>query len=186
MNIYPFGKNHILFKTAFAAAVAASALMAVGCTAKSAAESAADIPAGTLLVDCYRTTSAAEDNGYCELVLYTTESADTVKLCIFIRDSADADEICTTYLVPYKAAQDCFDIINKHHLENWESMEDTTSLDGALTVCKFYSGGSYIRVSTEKMPPDGDKILESISNVMQTYATADSAVPDSSETEVVM
>lgn len=175
-----------MFAAAFIAVVFVSIALFVSCTGKSAAESMADIPAGTMLVDYYQSTSAIENDGYCELVLYTTESAGTVKLCIFTRDIADADEICTTYLVPYKAAQDCFDIINKHRLENWESMEDTTGLDGALTVCKFYSGGSYIRVSTEKMPPDGDKILDSISNVMQTYATADRAVPDSSETEVVM
>ncbi len=175
-----------MFAAAFIAVVFVSIALFVSCTGKSAAESMADIPAGTMLVDYYHSTSAIENDGHCELVLYTTDSTDTVKLCIFTRDSADADEICTTYLVPYKAAQDCFDIINKHRLENWESMEDTTSLDGALTVCKFYSGGSYIRVSTEKMPPDGDKILDSISNVMQTYATADRAVPDSSETEVVM
>lgn len=177
-----------MFAAAFIAVVFVSIALFVSCTGKSAAESMADIPAGTMLVDCYRTTSAAEDNGYCELVIYTTESADTVKLCIFTRDSADADEICTTYLIPYKAVQDCFDIINKHRLDSWDSMEDTTSLDGALIVCKFYSYGSYIRVSTEKMPPDGDKILDSISNVMQTYATADRIVSDSddTETEVVM
>ena len=175
-----------MFAAAFIAVVFVSIALFVSCTGKSAAESMTDIPAGTMLVDYYHSTSAIENDGHCELVLYTTDSTDTVKLCIFTRDSADADEICTTYLIPYKAVQDCFDIINMHRLENWESMEDTTSLDGALMVCKFYSGGSYIRVSTEKMPPDGDKILDSISNVMQTYATADRAVPDSSETEVVM
>ena len=177
-----------MFAAAFIAVVFVSIALFVSCTGKSAAESMADIPAGTMLVDYYQSTSAIENDGYCELVIYTTESAGTVKLCIFTRDSADADEICTTYLVPYKAAQDCFDIINKHRLDSWDSMEDTTSLDGALTVCKFYSGGSYIRVSSEKMPSDGEKILGSISNVMQTYATADRIVSDSddTETEVVM
>ena len=49
-------------------------------------------------------------------------------------------------------------------------MKNTVSADGILTVCKYYSNGEYVRVSTEEMPQNGTEILDSIADVMSSYA----------------
>ena len=39
-----------------------------------------------------------------------------------------------------------------------------------LTVCKYCSDGEYVRVSNEQMPENGAEILDSIANIMLSYA----------------
>jgi len=128
-------------------------------------------------VDCYHSVKAAAgSDGYSETVLYATDDSNLLKLAVYEKTDAQSDESCTEYLVPYEAAEKCYDIIENHRLHSWNDMEDSVSLDGVLTVCRYYDSGSYVRVSTEKMPENGQQILDSIGNAMRQYATEDRIV----------
>ena len=126
--------------------------------------------ADTMLVDYYCAERNAEDSrGYSEMVLYTTADKDKLKLCVYSKTAEADDESCTEYAVDAKAARDCFEIIEKHRLDRWNSDENTVSADGVLIVCKYLEKGEYIRVSTESMPADGEAVLRSIGDVMAGY-----------------
>ena len=171
MNIFTFTKEGILFASSMAAVVFAVASLLTGCGGAQT-DTPMDVPAGTMLVDYYRAVKAsAGGDGYTEMVLYKADDSAAVKLCVYSKEEADSDEICTEYIVPYEAAERCFEIIEKHRLGSWNGMKDAVCDDGAVTVCKYYDNGGYIRVSTEEMPQGGEKILEKLAAVMAEYAT---------------
>lgn len=170
MSLLTLTRGSVVFAVAFIAVVFASTAMLAGCSGDKNENNIKALPAGTMLIDCYRTEKAVDDSGYFELVLYTTENSDMIRLSVYSKDNKDTDENHTDYLVPYEAAESCYKIIEKHHLNQWNDMKNTVSADGILTVCKYYSNGEYVRVSTEEMPQNGTEILDSIADVMSSYA----------------
>ena len=170
MSLLTLTRGSVVFAVAFIAVVFASTAMLAGCSGDKNENNIKALPAGTMLIDYYRTEKAADDSGYFELVLYTTENSDMIRLSVYSKDNKDTDENHTDYLVPYEAAESCYKIIEKHHLNRWNDMKNTVSADGILTVCKYYSNGEYVRVSTEEMPQNGTEILDSIADVMSSYA----------------
>lgn len=170
MSLLTLTRGSVVFAVAFIAVVFASTAMLAGCSGDKNENNIKALPAGTMLIDCYRTEKTADDSGYFELVLYTTENSDMIRLSVYSKDNKDTDENHTDYLVPYEAAESCYKIIEKHHLNRWNDMKNTVSADGILTVCKYYSNGEYVRVSTEEMPQNGTEILDSIADVMSSYA----------------
>ncbi|MBQ6930059.1 MAG: hypothetical protein IJN27_07145 [Oscillospiraceae bacterium] len=170
MSLLTLTRGSVVFAVAFIAVVFASTAMLAGCSGDKNENNIKALPAGTMLIDCYRTEKAADDSGYFELVLYTTENSDMIRLSVYSKDNKDTDENHTDYLVPYEAAESCYKIIEKHHLNRWNDMKNTVSADGILKVCKYYSNGEYVRVSTEEMPQNGTEILDSIADVMSSYA----------------
>jgi len=170
MSLLTLTRGSVVFAVAFIAVVFASTAMLAGCSGDKNENNIKALPTGTMLIDCYRTEKTADDSGYFELVLYTTENSNMLRLSVYSKDNKDTDENHTDYLVPYEAAESCYKIIEKHHLNRWNDMKNTVSADGILTVCKYYSNGEYVRVSTEEMPQNGTEILDSIADVMSSYA----------------
>jgi len=144
--------------------------MLTGCAGDKNENNIKALPAGTMLIDYYRTEKAADESGYFELVLYTAENSDVLKLSVYSKDDKNTDENHTDYLVPYEAAENCYKLIEKHHLNRWNKMENTFSEDGVFIVCKYCSDGEYVRVSNEQMPENGAEVLDSIANIMSSYA----------------
>ena len=170
MNIFTFTKEGLLLAAAVMAIPIAAAYLLAGCGGTQA-DTPKDVPAGTMLVDYYCAVKAsAGGDGYSEMVLYATDDSAAVKLCVYSKEDADSDEICTEYIVPYEAAERCYSLIEKHGTDRWNGMKNAICADGALTVVKYYDNGSYIRVSTEEMPSDGQEFLDSIAKVMAEYA----------------
>ena len=173
MNLLTITRGSVIFAAAFIAVVFVSTAMLVGCAGSRNENNIKALPAGTMLIDYYRTEKANESGGYFELVLYTTEDSEMLKLSVYSKDSEETDENQTDYLVPYEAAENCYKIIEKHQLDRWNGMKNAVSADGVLTVCRYCSDGEYIRVSTEEMPENGAEILDSIAKVMSSYAKDD-------------
>ena len=133
-------------------------------------EPEAALPPDTMLIDCYSATAATVGgDGYRELVLYTTDGAD-LKLTVYEKESEDREEREISYLVPREAADLCYSLIRAHDLRSWNELEDAEGITGAVSVCKFWDDGEYVRVSTEQMPGDGKEILREISDVLESYA----------------
>lgn len=170
MNLLTITRGSIVFAAAFIAVVFVSTAMLVGCAGDKNENNIKALPAGAMLIDYYRTEKANEAGGYFELVLYTTENSDMLKLSVYSKYDDDTDENHTDYRVPYEAAENCYKLIEKHHLNRWNKMENTVSEDGVFIVCKYCSNGEYVRVSTEEMPKNGTEILDSIAEVMSSYA----------------
>ena len=170
MNLFTLTRGSVVFAAAFIAVVFVSTAMLVGCAGNKIENDVKILPAGTMLIDYYRKEKAADDSGYFELVLYTTENSDTLRLSMYSKKDKDKDESLTEYLVPYDAAESCYKLIEKHHLNRWNKNENAVSEDGVLTVCKYCSDGEYVRVSNEQMPENGAEILDSIANIMLSYA----------------
>lgn len=48
------------------------------------------------------------------------------------------------------------------------------SIGSAKKVCKFWDGEGYIRVSTDHMPEDGEETLDTLFELVKSYAYDDS------------
>ena len=121
-----------------------------------------------LLVDHYRKTTGTEDAGYYELVLYSAENPKLATLTEYVRADGDPKETSTSYLVPYEAVERCFRVIRQNKLRKWNDA-DGICTEGELTVCRFWTGREYIRVSTENMPEGGEAVLNDIGGIMREY-----------------
>ncbi|MBQ6849478.1 MAG: hypothetical protein IJN77_00375 [Oscillospiraceae bacterium] len=153
-----------------------------GCHAPDTPEPADNLPAGTMVMDYY-CKATADAGGYSEMVLSTTDDSNTLQLSVYTKTDETASEQCTEYFVPYKTALECYTLIESESLKQWSHISDTVSTDGTLIVFKFYDNGSYIRVSSDNMPENGEIVLNRISNTMMKYITIENYV-DSSQIEV--
>lgn len=116
-------------------------------------------PTGETLVDFYYEQNGS--TGYEELLLYGYNSKE-VTLCVYQGD-ASGQETRTDYLIPVELMDECLALLSDCGLESWESLDEPTSLEGTMIVCKYRKDdGSYVRVSSEQMPEDGEQTLAKI------------------------
>ena len=170
MNSLIVFKENILLCGVLFTQIFISALLLVGCAKGGTDDFSSDFTSGTMLIDYYYADKSAEGgDGYTEMVLYVTDNKDLLKLSIYSKENADADETCTDYTVPYEAAERCYGVIKEYKLHLWNDIKEPVSTVGSLTVCKYYDGGEYIRVSTDKMPCNGQEILDMIGDVLVEY-----------------
>lgn len=123
-----------------------------------------------MLVDYYTAVVATVGGDRSlERVLYAY-SDEQVKLVVYTKEDGE-DEVSESYLVPYEAVKRCYEIIRKNKLNKWNDKYDGPAPTGSVTVVKFREDdGSYIRVSTDAMPSDGESIMDSIGSAMAGYA----------------
>ena len=128
-----------------------------------------DQPAGTMLADYYeRAVGTPEEQGYDELVLYTRSVSHA--LLEHYTDGGTECETLTSYLVPIGAVQAVYDAITACGMDRWSGRGDLVALCGKLYVCKFPCGGdSFVRVSSEAMPPDGDSAFGAVRSAFGRY-----------------
>ena len=125
---------------------------------------------GDVVVDYYiGTVGVEEGNSYRELTLSYINYYEA-KLEVITYSPSDEDEKIVEYVVPYEAVEMCFDAIDEEGLRSWADLEDYESLDGGLTAVRFLEeNGEMIRVSTERMPEDGERALDRIGAIMAEY-----------------
>lgn len=124
--------------------------------------------ADVLLIDSYRAIIGADgDDGYDEISLYSYDS-DHVTMSVYHQQS-DSAESEAKYLVPYEVVDKCYEIISKYKLREWKTRKDLTALDGAKLVLKFKDGDLYVRVTSEKMPEDGEAAFSEIETLLKSY-----------------
>ncbi len=126
---------------------------------------------GTLLIDYYYAAAATVDGGgHLELTVCSQGDSQTVALDKYIKDCEDSPEIKTSFSVPMGVYEECLEIIKKHKLETWNLLKNPSCSDGEKVVCRFWNGKEHIRVSNDCMPTDGTEIMNSIRDVLQSYA----------------
>ncbi|MBR6940574.1 MAG: hypothetical protein IKH65_07210 [Clostridia bacterium] len=125
---------------------------------------------GEMLINYFATTVGTEGEGEAyELILYSG-AGDKVRLSVSRVVEGETEEE-REYLIPREAADRCLKIARENDLAGWNGLNDADSLDGALTVVRYKDGDSYVRASTEKMPENGEKILNSIRETIEEYIT---------------
>lgn len=128
---------------------------------------------GDLLVDLY-TASVATDggDGYAEMTLYAYTS-DQLKLVVYQKADAEAEENGTTYIVPRAALSRCREVIDEAGMRSWnDNAEPLDGEEGAVTVCKFLEAdGSYVRVTSEAMPENGAQAFAALREALQSYVS---------------
>ncbi len=124
--------------------------------------------ADVLLIDSYREITGTDGgDGYDEITLYSYDS-DSVTMHVYHQES-DSDEVETQYRVPYEVVDKCYAIIGEYKLREWKTRQDLTALDGAKLTLKFKDSDLYVRVTSEKMPEDGEKAFSEIEALLKSY-----------------
>jgi len=128
-----------------------------------------DVEAGVMLLNCYRAIVASADgDGYHELVITTTNDPEEVRLDEYIKEGHEEKQ--TTFYISYQVVQELLLLIDKYGLSEWNDLEDGFCIDGAKKVCTFWDGKEHIRVSTDHMPEDGEKKLDTLFELLENYA----------------
>ena len=126
-----------------------------------------------MLLDCYRATVATVGGGYHELVITTTDDPEEVQLDEYIKEEGE-EETCRSCYIQFSVAQEFLCFVDDYGLAEWNDMENGISIDGARMVCKFWDGEGHIRVSTDHMPEDGEETLDTLFELVKSYAYDDS------------
>ena len=123
-----------------------------------------------MLIDYYcATVATVGGDGYDEYVLYSYSDSEA-KLSVYSKHYGDEKETQTDYIVPYEAVDKCYEVIEKSRFREWEYMDNTYGITGAVVVVKFREDdNSYIRVSSEDMPDGGREALDSVGGVLSGY-----------------
>lgn len=110
-----------------------------------------------ILLDFYKKTFTAEGAEYCEIILKTTELESQIVMEVHTNKSFN------NYVFPSYVFDDCTEIINQYNLRDWNKLEAFSTLDGVNISCRFRTeNGSYYYASTDKMPENGEVILNKI------------------------
>lgn len=129
-----------------------------------------------MLVDYYYAIVGTDggDSKY-ELVLSKTQSA-SARLDVY-KTEPDSTEKSTTYMIPYEAVTQCYEVIDSAKMREWNKKGYDSPVDGAVTVVKFRDDdGSYISVSTNKAPSDGERNMDKIKIILEGYATDENRI----------
>ena len=116
---------------------------------------------------------ATVGGGYHELVITTTDDPEEVRLDEYIKEEGE-EETCRSCYIPFSVAQEFLCFVDDYGLAEWNDMENGISIDGARMVCKFWDGEGHIRVSTDHMPEDGEETLDTLFELVKSYAYDDS------------
>jgi len=144
---------------------------------KNSMEPVMQAESGALLFDYYYASQASADSGgHYEITLTAGNDLNMVYLDEYLKGSDEEDEINKCYLVPYDAVDECMAVVEKYGMYDWNERDDTVSIDGALTVCRFPIGETMIRVSSEAMPADGEKAFDAIRDILTGYMSADTLI----------
>lgn len=130
-----------------------------------------DLPAepDVMLVDFYRSADA-EEGGYYELVLYTTEDPKLLRLTEYTKAHGDAQEQSSDCLVPAAVWEECAAVIHEYRLGQWADLPDGVCEDGPKLVCRFRSSdGAYCRAANDCMPENGRAALEAIGSELRQH-----------------
>ncbi len=123
--------------------------------------------ADVMLLDLYRAETAAEGSKESrEYVIATTDDPDQVRLDVYAKEGGE-EEICTSFSIPYEDADELLRFVYDNGLDAWNDLEEWVSLDGTQTVCKFWNGEEHIRVSTDRMPEDGEETLDELFKLLE-------------------
>ena len=122
-----------------------------------------------ILVNYYCKIIYEEGYTSSEMVLTTTNDIKKVRLDVYTKE--DDIEQRKTFYLPVTVIDECMQWIKKCEMNTWNNLQDPSTLDGKILVCKYLHNGNYIRVSTECMPENGDKMLEEIANIISNYVS---------------
>ncbi len=116
---------------------------------------------GTMLVNYY--TSSYDNEDKYELVMYSGKN-DTY----YIEEYINGSKTPVKHEVDYEVYVDCLGIYSENKMYEWNDLDVYDCLEGKTVVFKIFDGEEYIRLSTDRMPYDGEKILEAVGNIIKS------------------
>ncbi len=136
---------------------------------------------GIMLVDYYDgVTGTVDGDSYEEYVLYSVD--DTQLLLSVYRRSGEDPETVTDYLVPISALEEARQEISRSGMDTWQDLELRAGPTGRFLVCKYRTeDGSYVRVSSDALPPEGEKAMDAVGRVLRSYAVSEYLIDGTEE-----
>jgi len=117
-----------------------------------------------MLADYYeRAAGTADEQPYYELVLYT-QDADYLLLEQYQNGGTDRETV-KQYTVSKDVYAKVMDVVKTNDLASWNET-GSESAEGVYRVVKYYDNGTYIRVSTDRMPEDGQSAFNAVKQVL--------------------
>jgi hypothetical protein len=117
-----------------------------------------------MLADYYeRMAGTADEQPYFELVLYT-QDADHLLLEQYENGRTDRETV-KQYTVSKDIYAKVMNLVKTYDLAKWNET-GSESAEGVYRVVKYYDSGTYIRVSTDRMPEDGQSAFDAVKQLL--------------------
>ncbi len=123
-----------------------------------------------MLFDYFSRPEGVEDGvGYCEYVV-TGLSDDEVLLDHYTAGLSDGIERRTSYRVPAELYSRLTKVVSLSGMKKRERRKDCHGITGRSYVCKYRTAdGAYVRVTSDRMPPDGESAFAEIGRIFDEY-----------------
>lgn len=124
-----------------------------------------DLPEGSEIFTYTETTHTPESNTSFKLsVTYVSDTEHSMS----VTKEDGSTELYTIPRFPYESICSYNDI---NDLSEWNELEEYISLDGKSIELSFYYYGKYIKLSSDRMPEDGEGILKYLVSHFTDYMT---------------
>lgn len=134
-----------------------------------------------LLFDYYTATTGTDGYDGSREITLSTYTRENHRLSVFVKESPDAEETRTDYLVPAELSEKCYRAVFEREMNEWADRDDLEPIDGRVVVLKFKNGGEYIRLSSEAAPYGGVSEMDAIGAMLSAYATPEYLETEASE-----
>ena len=108
------------------------------------------------------------DGSYRELVLEAPDELGELTLTEYRREEG-GDEQHRQFSAPEELLDSCCEVIERYDMESWNGLSEYESLEGAELVLRFSVGLEQVRVSSDCMPPDGEKAFREIESILSQH-----------------
>ena len=113
----------------------------------------------TLLVDCFeKALGTPEPEPYSEIVLYRTGEGLILEV---YANGGTPEETCSIHQADPQTYEEVMTLIRRYDPASWNERE-YPEFEGVRLVCRYRDGEELIRVSSENMPPEGERVLREI------------------------
>lgn len=131
-----------------------------------------------LLIDyCVKTLATVNGDGYRETVLYQWKDG-ACEVHYYSKYEGDEEETHRGFSVDSAVLEEAYRIISKNRISVWKDRRYAPGPDGTQYILKFRTeDGTYIRVSSDNMPEDGQAILAQVKACLDRYALEENLLP---------
>lgn len=122
---------------------------------------------GKILIDYYdKICGTPTDLGYFEMVIMDYDGKYILEY--YKQDEGMKEPNLTKFLVDKNLIDEVYNVIKKNKMDYWNSLprDKVSPICGKYYVCKFLNYNELIRVSSDKMPEDGDKAFILIKKIL--------------------
>ena len=117
----------------------------------------------------YDILTGSEDDGGRYTLTLSRYPDDKLILDVYAIQLPNGKEVFVRYVVPDEALTECLLLIEERGVKQWNSSPAAGTIEGKVITLEYLDGDKMVRVSSERMPADGEQTLQAIRETLNKY-----------------